>query len=166
MKNLGNMQGIGRPHGKNPAKLALQEKADASFACGVRLLESRVPSIDRLGLYLLIFSIELSLKRIIIDHSRFKDIKDTNVGMTFTDFKNKDIFGTNGHNVTLMYDFAIQEKLIETDNLARKLLAQNNEEYTSSDFRYYVGLRDIFGESVGPTNLGILKAFYARLPRF
>lgn len=166
MNNPGNLQGVGRPHGKNPAKLALQEKADASFACGVRLLESKVPSIERFGLYLVLFSIELSLKRIIIDHDRFKEITNKDVAASLTDDKNKDIFGPKGHNIVSMYDFAQTEKLINSNNSARLLLAQNNDEYMSSDFRYYVGLKDMLGQTISPANTKVLKSFYLQLPRF
>lgn len=151
------------PSGKNPAKVALQEKAEASFKCGRALVITGLPSVKRLGFYLTLFAIELSLKRLIIGHDRFKGTKDSQVRYVFTNKVNNDIFGDSGHNLVSMYDFASKEKIIHTSENDRLVIAQNNNEYIKSDLRYYAGINDIFGTGINHKSYNVLKDFYLHI---
>jgi hypothetical protein len=147
----------------NDIKFVFSEKAKASYDCFKHLIKNKVPSVKNMGLYLLLFAIELNLKRILLNKSK----------ITLEELKKKEF----GHNLINLNQSCIAylPKNILINKISSLLIKEIYEKegkkislsvWYSTDLRYFAGLSDIFTFILSVEEVDILKKYYKFLMKY
>lgn len=144
----GQLSGKLRKHGTNAEQLIYSEKSLAFFSASRALIGIDMPSIRNVRLYLLFFSIELQLKKILLSD-----------GMSVSDTKNN-----YKHQIIELYNECLNRSLI-IDTASVKNLFDKYKDIYANHLRYYAGLQDVFGTSIKDDEFTALEMFMETLTR-